>query len=211
MTTEQILSLSRLKLLESGTEIISDATLLIYTNLAHKDVIKRAFPNTSVTTATVAFTSGVGTLPTTFGTLYTDAYDTNNNIFPEVSISDFIRNNASGINSVVIEAGTIKVSPSTTASLNIKFYPTYSTLTSIVNPTIDEYLHEPILYGTLARAFEDLQDPEMSVFYENKFEKMMEKKLNTLSNYEEDAQRGGQLFNGIQIIGGGVNSDPDHW
>lgn len=211
MTTAQILELSRLKLLESGTEIISDTTLLIYANLAHKDVIKKAFPNTAVTTATVTFTSGVGTLPATFGTLYTDAYDVNNNIFPEVSISDFIRNNASSINSVVIEGGTIKVSPSSTTSLTIKFYPTYDTLTSSVNPTIDEYLHEPIIYGILARAFEDLQDPELSQFYEKKFDVMLEKKLSNLSNYEEEAQRGGVMFNGINFLGGGVNNDPNHW
>jgi hypothetical protein len=211
MTTAQITQLVRLKLLESGTDIISDATLLIYANLAHKDVIKKAFPNSSVTTATVTFTAGVGTLPATFGTLYTDAIDSNDNIFPEVSIADFVRKEAGGENCVTIEGGTIKASPTTTASLVIKYYPTYETLTASVNPTIDEYLHEPIIYGTLARAYEDLQDPELSQFYSNKFDTMLDKKLSVLSNYEENAERGGQMFNGINILGNGTSQDPDKW
>lgn len=211
MTTAQITSLVRLKLLESGTDIISDATLLIYANLAHKDVIKKAFPNSAVTTATVTFTAGVGTLPATFGTLYTDAVDSNDNIFPEVSIADFVRKLASGENCVTIESATIKASPTTTASLIIKYYPTYSALTASVDPTIDEYLHEPIVYGTLARAYEDLQDPELSQFYSNKFDTMLDKKLSVLSNYEENAERGGQMFNGINILGNGTSQDPDKW
>jgi len=211
MTTTQITQLVRLKLLESGTDIISDATILIYANLAHKDVIKKAFPNSSITTSTVTFTAGVGTLPATFGTLYTDAIDSNDNIFPEVSIADFVRKEAGGENCVTIESATIKASPTTTASLVIKYYPTYSTLTASVNPTIDEYLHEPIIYGTLARAYEDLQDPELSQFYSNKFDSMLDKKLSVLSNYEENAERGGQMFNGINILGNGTSQDPDKW
>jgi hypothetical protein len=211
MTTNQILDLARLKLLEEGTEIISDATLLIYANLAFKDVIKKAFPNSSIESTTIAFTSGSGSLPSDFGTLYTDAYDSNNNIFPEVSISDFVRRLASSENAVVVENGAIKVSPASTTSLTVKYYPTYTVLTAGSTPGIDEYLHEPIVYGILARAFEDLQDTELSQYHSAKFESLLEKKLNTLSNYEEDAQRGGVMFNGINIIGGGVNNDPNHW
>lgn len=211
MTTSEILTLARAKLLEESTDILSDATLLIYANLAHKDVIKKAFPNSAITTATITFTSGSGTLPVLFGTLYTDAYDTNNNIFPEVSISDFVRNLADNISCVTIEGGAMKVSPSTTSSLIIKYFPSYATLTASVNPTIDEYLHEPIVYGILARAFEDLQDFELSQFYENKFTAKLDEKLNILSNYEEDAQRGGVMFNGINLLGGGNNNNPDGW
>lgn len=211
MTTAEILSLARAKLLEAGTEILTDATLLIYANLAHKDVIKKAFPNSAITTATVTFTSGSGTLPSSFGTLYTDAYDSNYNIFPEVSPSDFIRKLASSENAVVIEGGVIKVSPATTSSLTVKYYPTYTTLSAVINPTIDEYLHEPIVYGILWRAFEDLQDWELSTFHKANFKTMLDEKLNNLSNYEEEAQRGGAMFNGISILGNGVANDPNHW
>jgi hypothetical protein len=131
------------------------------------------------------------------------------NVFPEVSIADFLRQN--GANAVTIEGGEIKVSPDSTASLNIKYYPTYATLTTSVNPTIDDYLHEPIVYGILARAFEDLQDPESSQLYANKFTAMLNERIESLSNYEEDAQKGNVMFNGINIIGGGHNSDPNRW
>lgn len=197
MTTNEILSLVRTKALEAGSEVVSEPTLLIYVNLAHRDVIKRAFPNNSVETATITFTNGVGTLPTNFGTLYTDAYDSDGNIFNEVSISDFIRLN--GEPAIVIENDTIKVSPDTKSSLNIKYYPDYAALTNIQNPTIDEYLHEPIVYGALSRVIEDLQDPELSQFYLNKYEKMLTDRLSHISNYEETGQSN-VMFNQIRIL-----------
>ena len=211
MTTQQIIDLSRLKLLETGSDLITDTTILLYANLAYKDIIKKAFPNNSISEGTVTFTSGVGSLPANFGTLYTDAYDTQGNIFPEVSISDFIRRLGNSENAVCIEGGNIKVSPADTASLTIKYYPTYETLAISVNPTIDEYLHEPIIYGVLYRAFEDLQDPELSKYYKNEYKSMLEDALSSLSNYEEDAQRGGTMFNGIQIISDGTANNPNHW
>lgn len=204
MTTTEITSLARAKLLEQGTELLSDSTIMLYANLAYKDVIKQAFPNNSINTSIITFTEGVGALPSDFGTLYTDAVDENLNVYPEVSIADFVRLDSQ--NGVVIEDGTIKVSPDTVTSLTIKYYPTYETLTAVNSPTIDEFLHEPIVYGILARAFEDLQDPELATFYSNKFTLMLKEKLSNLSNYEEDAQKGGVMFNGINILGGGGNS-----
>lgn len=212
MTTDQITSLVRIKLLENSTEIVADATLLIYANLAYKDVIKRAFPNNSVTSATVNFTSGVGSLPAGFGTLYTDVVDSQGNIYPEVSISDFVRKLQNGENAVCVEEGELKISPVSVASASIKYYPTYTALSSGSTPSIDEYLHEPIVYGTLSRAFEDLQDFELSKYFGEKYETMLTDKLAHLSNYEEDAQRGNVMFNGIQLIsnnGGGFSNDPN--
>lgn len=211
MTTAQILALVRAKILEEEDDIINDDTLLIYANLAYKDVIKRTFPSNSILTATVSFTNGVGAFPSLFGTLYTDALDANGNVFPELSIADFARNNSG--NAITVEGGTLKVLPTTTASLVVKYYPTYPTLNTStpVNPTIDEFLHEPIVYGTIYRAFEDLQDFELAQFYEAKFTNMLSEKLSALSNYEETAQKGGAMFNGINIIGGGSASDPNHW
>jgi hypothetical protein len=211
MTTNEITQLARKKLLEAGTEIIDDTTILIYANLAYKDVIKKAFPKNSILSATVSFTAGSGTLPSLFGTVYTDAVDVNNNVFPEMSIADFQRAEIKAENAIVVEGGVMKVSPDTTTSLTVKYYPTYPTLTATVDPSIDEYLHEPIVYGILARAYEDLQDPELSAFFETKFGDMLLNKINTLSNYEEDGQKGGQMFNGINIIGRSANNDPDRW
>lgn len=209
MTTPEILALARAKILEQEEDIISDTTLLIYANLAYKDVIKRAFPNNSILTATVTFTSGSGALPASFGTTYGDAVDTGGTIFPEVSIADFIRQN--GAPAITIEGGVMKVSPSTTASLSVKYYPTYPTLTASVHPTIDEFLHEPIVYGTIGRAFEDLQDFELSKFYEKKASDMLIDKLNALSNYEEDSLRGGVMLNGINILGTSNNGSTTQW
>ena len=91
MTTNELLNLARNILLETTTDIISDANLLLFANESYKDVYKRTFSMTDVETATVVMTAGVGTLPSTFGTMYGDAVDGSDNFYPEVPIEDFHR------------------------------------------------------------------------------------------------------------------------
>ncbi len=160
-------------------------------------------------TATVTFTNGVGALPSQFGTLYGDAFKTLGDYFPELSIDDFQKQTQG--QAVTIEGNTIKVYPTTTASLVIKYYPTFPDLTSAVNPTMNSYFHEPIIYGILARAHEDLQDESLAKFYNDKYEAMLAQRIANQSMYEEGNQRGGQLFTEQSLIsdnigtGGGPN------
>lgn len=200
LTTSQILTLARNKLIESNTDILSDATLLIYANLTQQDIFKRAFPNSQILSATITFTSGVGTLPTYFGTLYGDALRGERDYFPELSIEDFKKQTLP--QAVTIEGGTIKVYPTTTASLDIKYYPTFPELTSVVNPTIDSYFHECIVYGIIYRALEDLQDEALAQFYRTKYENELNQKIAVQSNYEENNTRSSQLFSEQSLIGG---------
>lgn len=201
MTTAQILALARKKILEESDEIVDDATLLIYGNLSQDDIAKKAFPNSSILSATVNFTNGTSTnLPANFGTLYGDARENAYNIFPEMSPQDFTRDGAQG---VTVEGGVLKVYPATTAQLEIKYYPTFTSITAEVDPSIDTYLHEPIVYGIVYRALEDLQEEARAKYYENKYNEMINEKLAVLSNYEEGNSRGGQMFNGISIIDNG--------
>lgn len=193
MTTNEILQSARRKILESTTEVVSDESILLYTNLTYQDVYKRSFPSDQILSATISFTSGTGTLPTQFGTLYGDAVEPNTtNYFPELSIDDFDKRTLP--QSVTIEGGSIKVYPTTIASLNIKYYPTFPTLTTAVNPTINSYFHEPIVYGVVSRAFEDLQDQSLSKFYLDKYEALLEQRIANQSMYEEGNQRSGQMF-----------------
>lgn len=206
LTTTQILTLARKKVLEYEDDILDDATLLIYANLTQEDLKKKVFTNASIKTATVAFTSGVGTPPTDFGTLASDAYQSATNTaipFPEISISDYARGDIYGI---TIEAGQFKVVPSSTASLYIRYYPTITTMTSSVDPSIDSYFHELIVYGIIYRALEDLQNEVNSKYYRDKYDYELTQKLNAQSNYEEGNQRGGQMFNGISIIDNGIDT-----
>jgi hypothetical protein len=198
LTIVQILNLSRAKLLESTPEIISDETLLIYANLVHQDLWKRVFTNDKIASATVTFTNGVGSLPATFGTMYGSAQDSAGNVFEEVSIEDF--DNKIMERMVTVENGTIKVYPTTTTSLSIKFYPLVTTLTTGSTPTINEYFHEAIVYGICERAFEDLQDQELSSFYHAKYESMLAQKSSSQSNYEESNARGGTMFSYQKLI-----------
>jgi hypothetical protein len=198
LTTIQVISLARAKLLEQTTEIISDETILIYANLAYQDLIKRIFTNDKILSSTISFTSGVGTLPTLFGTLYGSAQSSGGETFEEVSIEDFDNKTLSRM--VTIEGGTIKCYPTDTANLSIKYYPTFAALTSGSNPAINEYFHECIVYGILERAFEDLQDESLSAYYKTKYEGEVTKRSGIQSNYEEGNQRGGEMFAYQQLI-----------
>lgn len=201
MTTSEILNLVRTKILESTTELVLDATLLTYANFTYQDIYKRVFPNASIKTATITFTDGSGDLPADFGTLYGDAYDGEKNRYPELSIDDF--NNETLNQGITIEGGKIKVYPSDNVStLDIKYYPTFSTLSTSSNPANDTYFQEPIIYGILFRAYEDLQDETLSQFYEAKYERMIKDRTAIQSSYEENNQRGGQMFDEQDLIGG---------
>jgi hypothetical protein len=197
ITTNQILSLVRTKILESTTELVTDATLLTYANFTYQDIYKRVFPNASIKSADIVFTAGVGTLPTDFGTLYGDPIDSERNLYPELSIDDF--KNQTTSQGVTIEGGVIKIFPED-KTLSIKYYPTFSTLTTSNNPANDTYFQEPLIYGTLMRCYEDLQDESLSQFYEQKYERMINQRIAIESNYEENNQRGGQLFSEQTLI-----------
>ena len=122
MTTQQIITLARTKLLEVQDEIVKDDTLLIYANLAYQDIIKRSFVNNAIISEDINFVNGEADLPVLFGTLYSDAMDASGNVFSEVSISDFPR--YGGNNAITISGGKILVSPSSTSTLRINYYPT---------------------------------------------------------------------------------------
>jgi len=109
-----------------------------------------------------------------------------------MTIEDFAKKTL--IYGVVIEGGEIKVLPDTTTSLTIKYWPTFADMTSAVNPSIPTYFHECIVYGILYRAFEDLQDWELSKFFREKYESELKQKAEVMSNYEEGNQRSSQMF-----------------
>lgn len=198
LTITQAITLARAKLLEQTTEVISDETLLIYANLTNIDLTKRIFTNDKILSATVSFTNGVGSFPSTFGTLYGSAQDSEGNVFEEVSIEDF--DNKVLERMITVEGGTFKCYPTTTASLAIKYYPTFSTLTAGSTPSVNEYFHECLIYGILERAFEDLQDVELSAMYKSKYESMIAQRMATQSNYEESNARGGSFFTYQNLI-----------
>lgn len=151
----------------------------------------KIFPASHILTATVTFTSGTGTLPTRFGTLYGDPYRNEGEYFPELSIDDFVKTSG---NAVTIEGATIKVKPTSVGSLTVRYYPTFPEISGGVNPTIHAYLHEPIIYGIIFRAYEDLQDESLSKYYKEKYDNDLAERIAVLSNYEEGNQRAGQLF-----------------
>jgi hypothetical protein len=197
MTTQQILDTARAKLLETGSDILTDTQLLIYANLAYDDLKITTFTNDQIETALISFSNGQGTLPANFGTLYGSPVDSSNNRYPELSINDFVTKTLE--RAVTIEDGVIKQYPYDTP-LTIKYYPSYDPISLSQNPEINSYLHELIVYGTIFRAYEDLQDPEWSKYYEDKYNIMVLKKSGNLSHYEEENQNDGAMFNPIRFI-----------
>ena len=198
MTTLQILQTIRAKVLEATTDLLEDSALLLYINETYKDLIKRTFSNEQITTATVTFTNGIGSKPADFGTMAGDAWDSGNNFYQELNFQDFTKQIQE--RAVTIQGGFIKVLPTSTASLTIPYYPNYDELTAGSTPQLNSYLHELLIYGGMYRALEDLQDEVLSKYYREKYEAELALKTQTLSNYEEGNQQGGQMFNHQQLL-----------
>ncbi len=200
LSTNTIISLARAKMLEQGTEILSDAKMLIYAGLGYNDLLLRLYPNSQIKSATVTFTAGVGTLPTDFGTIYGTPHETNNtgNEFPEVSIADFVRIRSG--NAVTIQEGAIKVSPNTITSLDILYWPSFANLSTTQNPLIHNFFQECLIYATMFRGYEDLQDLETSNYFRGLYNSEVELKKSILSEFEEGSQTGGAMFTEQTLI-----------
>lgn len=127
------------------------------------------------------------------------ARDQNGREFTEVSIADFHDDSIDGY-FYTIEAGSLLVSEDDVTTLTVRFYAKPEALSDSVNPTIDEYFHEVIVYGVVWRMHEDLQDEELSTYYQNKFTDELKRRMSNQSNYEESNQRGGQMFTDQRLI-----------
>lgn len=198
MTTNEITAAARRKVLETSTDILSDTTVLLYANQAYIEVYKRVFTSNEVATETVACTNGVCVLPTTYGRMYTVAEDNDQNFYTEVSIADYLKTERTDV--YTIENGTILVKNEEASTLTVKFYAQPETLTASQNPTIDPYFHECIVYGTVWRLHEELQDEELSEYYQNKFETELTRRMSSQSTYEEANQSGGEMFTYQSLI-----------
>ncbi len=199
MTTNEIIATARRKVLETTDEIISADSALLYANQAYIEVYKRVFTTNKVTSATIVCSNGVCSLPADYGRMYTRGYDQDGREFTEISIADFHDDNRSGY-FYTIENGQLLVSETDVTSLTVRYYAKPENLTEGSTPTIDEYFHEVIVYGTVWRMHEDLQDEELSTYYQRKFEEELNRRLANQSNYEESNQRGGQMFSEQRLI-----------
>jgi hypothetical protein len=200
LTSIQIADSIRRKIIEQSSELVTDDVLYMNMNLAYDDIKIGTFTNDQIVSATIPLTVGTGTLPANFGTLYGPGYKTatDKTPFEEKSIADFYRDHT--VEGMTIEGGKLKVNPSSTSQILIKYYPSYNTLTSIQNPEINGYLNELIIYGGMYRIHEDLQNESLAEYYKNVFKEEFAKKTSALSNYQEDNSDGGQLFNYIKIV-----------
>ena len=199
MTTDQIIATARKKVLETTNEIISDDSAILYANQAYIEVYKRVFTTNQVASATVVCSNGTCSLPADYGRMYTRAYDQDGREFTEISIADYHDDQRLGY-FYTIEDGSLLVSEDDVTSLTVRYYAKPDTLVSGNTPSIDEYFHEVIMYGTVWRMHEDLQDEELSTYYQNKFEDELNRRLGNQSNYEESNQRGGQMFQEQRLI-----------
>jgi hypothetical protein len=202
LTTTQIQNAVRRKLLEEGTELVSDETLLLNMNLAYDDLRYRTFSKDQLQKATITLSNGVGTLPANFGTAYANGYasETDNQTYVEKTLSDFDLYDNDYCYAVDLANNQILVTPSSTSQLILRFWPSYDALSSSQNPEINGYFHELIIYGALSRIHEDLQNEALAVFYDGKYEEGLVKKTNALSNYEDDNVGGNEFFSYTKLF-----------
>jgi lipopolysaccharide export LptBFGC system permease protein LptF len=198
MTTNEITQSARRKVLETTDEIVSNDVILLYANQAYIEVYKRVFTSNEVKTVDVSCTNGVCTLPTRYGRMYAKAVDQDGNEFEEVSIADFHQNEQHYV--YTIDNGQLLISSDDVTTLTTRYFEQPETLTTTVNPSIDDYFHEVIVYGTIWRIHEDLQDEELATYYQTKFEEELTRRIAAQSSYEETNQRGGEMFGYQRLI-----------
>lgn len=198
MTTNEITDTARRKVLETTTDIISDATVLLYANLAYQDVFKVAVASDDVITADISCTNGVCTLPTRYGRMYGKGIDQDGNEFEEVSIANYHQTDP--LWAFTIDNGQLLISNDDVTTLTIRYFEEPETLTTSVNPSINSYFHEPIMYGTVWRIYEDLQDEELSIYFKKVFNDDLKERMSKQSTYEETNQKGNQLFEYQKLI-----------
>lgn len=192
MTTNEIIATVRRKILETNSDIVTDAVILQYANEEYREVRKKLKMSSGIVDETIICSNGVCTLPATYGAMYSFATDASGNNYSEVSIADF---EVGGYDyAFTIKEGSMIVNKTDITSIVIRYYTKAATLTALINPDIDEMFHEPIMYGAVSRSFEDLQDEELAVFYRTKADNEFDRKDKIQSSYEESNQKGGSMF-----------------
>jgi len=202
LTTAQILGITRKKILENSTAIFSDDDLLLYINLAKDEVAKRLFTDDLITSTTLSFTGGVATKPTDFESHYMSKNSNiagKGDVFEWVNREDYRNGKYEKMLSLI--NGSIAVFPTNTPTIYMDYYKKLPDLTvNTVDTGLDDALGVAVAYKTCVYAFEDLQDYELSKFFNDKFEVEFGIKGQAISYSNENSQNGGEMFNSISII-----------
>lgn len=198
MTTNSIIATARRKILESTTDLVTDAVILQYANEEYREIRKKLKMNSEVIKTTIACSNGTCTLPANYGAMYSFAIDSSDSEYEEMSMADYEAGDFE--RGFTIQAGALLVNVTTLTGLTIRYFPKAAVLTTSQDPEIDEMFHEAIMYGAVSRCQEDLQDEELATYYRAKADAEFEKKVSVQSHYEEGNQRGGQMFSDQQLI-----------
>ena len=194
MTTQQIIIDTRKRLLEVGIGIFTDDELIGWANLVLTKLSGEILEQTRIKKTTLSFTSGIAVLPTDFLSFYfAKDYDW-------TTIEDF-ENEIT--DKMLCRIGSeIYVKPTNTTSLGFYYYKKpliLNILTPTVEPEVDQLLHEAIVLGTMVRAFEAMQEIELSNAYSVKYALLVNEEKQVVSILEE-RYKGKPLFNYQQLI-----------
>lgn len=195
MTTIQIISDTRKRLLELSSGVIEDDQIIGWMNLNLTKISQEILTQDRIKKTTFTFTSGETTLPTNFLSFYF-AKDYN-----WYSIEDF--ENDVATNMLCRIENTIKIKPTTITSLDVYYYRKpidLSLLTPSVEPELPTLLHEAIVLGTVSRALEALQEFELSNLYLQKYTTFVTEARITVSNIEEKGFKSKQFFSYQKLI-----------
>jgi len=199
LETKEIIKRARAKILELTDEVITAESVLQYANLSYDEIQIRVRSNSMLTSVLIPISGSVGTLPDLFGTFYGSPKDNNGNIIRVVPLQNVIR--AASSERVCSRMGQEVKLPtdSQISSLEVVYYAKYDALTVANSPETDETFDEPMIYGIVYRALEDLQDPELSTYYKGLYDNMILDRASFLSSYEENATEG-EIFTPVRFI-----------
>lgn len=208
LTTQNIIQFSRDKLLEVGDAVVNTEKLLVYANLTQDDLAKDLYTDDMTVPTTLVFTGGYATIPTDWEShrlSKNSQVPGQGDIFEWVNLEDFRAGKYSRMIAKI--NGQIAVYPTNTSILYTDYFkklPNMAITPIYQGPSVDASLQELMIDGVLYRAFEDLQEFDLAKEYRGKYEAEKKIKTKRISFAEENPQKSGEMFNGIDIIGGNV-------
>lgn len=195
MTTQQIITDSRKRLLELGAGVFIDDEIINWANLVLIKLSSEILDQARIVKTTLSFTNGIATLPTNYMSFYfAKDYDW-------VTIEDF--ENDIATNMICRKEGNIYIKPTTVTSLNIYYYkkPTELSLTALsAEPEIPAVAHECLVLGIMIRAFEAMQEQELATLYLNKYTALVNEAKQTISILEERNFKGKPFLSYQKLI-----------
>jgi|GEM_PF-3837892 len=181
MTKQKIIQDVRKRLLELSSGVFTDEDLILWADNAQTEISQEFLSQDRIKSAVLTFTDGEADLPSDFLSFYHAE-----NGFVWVNLEDFKRDVFS--NMLARKENKVLIKPANTSSVVLWYFKkpkSFGLLSDTEEPELPSLLHEGIVLGTVSRAYEMMQEFEISNLYLQKYRAFVEMAKRSISHLEE--------------------------